>query len=101
MIVKNPWVECDTLISYLLYPKGTEVPYVTWAEFKIAVPVNEVVATSSPHIGFIGLVNELEKITGVADDKYLFNDYIYKGVQEGKIAQVGSLKDSNLEVLLD
>ncbi|MEO1049558.1 MAG: ABC transporter substrate-binding protein [Bacteroidota bacterium] len=101
IIVKNPWEEGDTLVSYLLYPKGTEEPTAEWAEFKIPVPIDEVVATSSPHIGFIGLLDELDKITGVADDRYLYNAYISENVKKGKISQVGSLKDSNLEVLLN
>ncbi|MEM6540895.1 MAG: ABC transporter substrate-binding protein [Bacteroidota bacterium] len=101
IIVENPWVSGDTLASYVLYPKGTEEPTVEWAEFKIPSPLDKVVATSSPHIGFIGLINELDKIVGVADDRYIFNPYVYAKVSKGEIAQVGSLKDSNLEVLLD
>ncbi|MEM8506898.1 MAG: ABC transporter substrate-binding protein [Bacteroidota bacterium] len=101
IIVENPWVPGDTLASYVLYPKGTEEPTVNWAEFKIPVPLDKVVATSSPHIGFIGLIDELDKIVGVADDRYIFNSYVYEKVSQGEIAQVGSLKDSNLEVLLD
>ncbi|MEM0940516.1 MAG: ABC transporter substrate-binding protein [Bacteroidota bacterium] len=101
IIVRNPWEKGDTLVSYLLYPKGTEAPTMEWVEFKIPVPIDEIVVTSSPHIGFIGLLNELDKITGVADDRYLYNAYIYELVSKGKISQVGSLKDSNLEILLD
>ena len=101
IIVTNPWAAGDTLASYVLYPKGAEEPSVAWAEFKIPVPLDRVVATSSPHIGFIGLINELDKIVGVADDRYIFNAYIYEKINHGKIAQVGSLKDSNLELLLD
>ena len=101
MIVKNPWDEGDTLVSYALYPKGSQEPALGWAEFKIPVPIDEVVATSSPHVGFISLINELERITGVADDRYIFDSYIYDKISTGQIAQVGSLRDSNLEVLLD
>ena len=101
VLVKNPWEEGDTLVSYVLYPKGAQEPNVEWAEFKIQIPIDEVVATSSPHIGFIGLLEESDKITGVADDKYLYNAEVYESVSKGEIAQVGSLKGSNLEVLLD
>ncbi|MEM9895974.1 MAG: ABC transporter substrate-binding protein, partial [Bacteroidota bacterium] len=101
VIVKNPWKNGDTLASYALYPNRNAPPSVDWAEFKIAVPIDHVVATSSPHIGFIGLLNEIDKIKGVADDKYLFNPRIFDRVRQGKVAQVGSLQDSNLEVLLD
>ncbi len=101
IIVKNPWKETDTLASYILYPKGMEELAIEWAEFKIPVPINKVVATSSPHIGFMNLVDELDKIVGVAEDRYIFNPYVYKNVSQGTIAQVGSLKNSNLEVLLD
>lgn len=101
IIVKNPWEEGDTLVSYVLYAKETQEPALEWAEYRIPVPVDEVVATSSPHVGFIGLIDELEKITGVADDRYIFNSYIYEKVSSGQVSQVGSLKDSNLEVLLD
>jgi len=101
MIVKNPWEEGDTIVSYVLYPKGTPAPDMKWAEFKVPVPIDEVVATSSPHIGFIALLDQLGKITGVADDRYLYNSSVYERVTKGEIAQVGSLKDSNLEILLD
>lgn len=102
VIVKNPWVEDDTLVSYVLYSKEVAAPFsVDWAEFVIPVPIDEVVTTSSPHIGLIGLLDELDKITGVSDDRYVYNSHIYKKISEGKILQVGSLKDSNLEILLD
>ncbi len=101
VIVKNPWSTNDTLVSYVLYPKGKSVPSIQWAEFKIPVPIEKVVATSSPHIGNLKLIEELDQIIGVADDRYLFNPYIYEKVVQGEISQVGSLKDSNLEVLLD
>ncbi|MEM9144145.1 MAG: ABC transporter substrate-binding protein [Bacteroidota bacterium] len=101
IIVNNPWKKGDTLVSYVLYPKGTKEPIVAWAEYKVPVPIHKVVATSSPHIGFIGLIDELDKITGVAEDRYIYNPYVYERVRQGKIAQVGSLKNSNLEILLD
>ena len=101
IVVTNPWEEGDTLVSYILYPRGSKEPELEWAEFKIPVPINEVVATSSPHIGFIALLDELDKITGVADDRYLYNAEVFKKIGNGEIAQVGSLKDSNLEILMD
>ena len=102
VIVKNPWVEDDTLVSYVLYSKEAAAPFsVDWAEFVIPVPIDEVVTTSSPHIGLIGLLDELDKITGVSNDRYVYNPHIYKKISEGQIRQVGSLKDSNLEILLD
>lgn len=101
LIVKNPWIEGDTLASYVLFPKGSQKPEVDWADFNIAIPVDKVVATSSPHVGLIGLIDELDKITGVADDKYIYNRSIYERIAAGEISQVGSLKSSNLEVLLD
>lgn len=101
LIIKNPWKEGDTLVSYVLYPKGTPAPSVDWAEFTIAVPIDEVVATASPHVGLIALIGEADKITGVADDRYIYNREVYDRIQTGQIAQVGSLQDSNLEILLD
>ena len=102
VIVKNPWVEDDTLFSYVLYPKEMAAPFsVEWADFVIPVPIDEVVTTSSPHIGLVGLLGELDKITGVSNDRYVYNSHIYKKISEGQILQVGSLKDSNLEILLD
>lgn len=101
VIVKNPWEEGDTLAAYALYPMGKEAPRTEWAEFVIPVPIDKVVTTSSPHVGLVGLLGELDKITGVADDRYLYNHYVYEKVSRGEVLQVGSLKDSNLEILLD
>ena len=75
VVVKNPWLEGDTLASYVLYPKGNTPPSVPWAEFVLPVPIDEVVATSSPHIGLVGLLGELDKVVGVSNDKYIFNHY--------------------------
>lgn len=99
--VRNPWQENDTLLSLVLYPRGTEAPMVERTDFIIPVPIDEIVATSSPHIGYLKLIDELDKITGVAEDNYLYNAYIYDKVNQGDVAQVGSLKSSNLEILLD
>ncbi|MGD1889371.1 MAG: ABC transporter substrate-binding protein [Cyclobacteriaceae bacterium] len=99
--VRNPWQESDTLLSLVLYPTGTEDPAIEQADFTIPVPIEEVVATSSPHNGYLKLIEELDKDTGVAEDKYLYNAYIYNKVSQGEVAQVGSLKSSNLEILLD
>lgn len=101
LIIKNPWKEGDTLVSYVLYPKGTTAPTVDWAEFSIPVPIENVVATASPHVGSIALIGEADKITGVADDRYIYNQDVYDRIGSGNIAQVGSLQDSNLEILLD
>lgn len=101
IIVKNPWEANDTLVSYVLYPSGSTAPDASWAEFSIPIPIHEVVATSSPQLGLIGLIDELDKVTGVAEERYVYNQQIYEKVINGQIGQVGSLKDSNLEVLLD
>lgn len=101
VILKNPWENGDTLFSYVLYPRGAAEPNVSWAKFKIPVPIESVVATSSPHVGFLGLIDGLESVTGVADAQYIFNKYIYEKVENNEISHVGALKGNNLEVLLD
>ncbi|HAA11681.1 MAG TPA: ABC transporter substrate-binding protein [Cytophagales bacterium] len=101
LIVNDPWEVGDTLVSYVLYPKGLPAPEADWADFIVPIPIEEVVATSSPQIGLIGLIDELDKLTGVAEDRYVYNRQVYERIGTGEIAQVGSLKDSNLEVLLD
>ena len=101
LIVRDPWKSKDTLVAYALYPKGSIAPKATWADFIIPVPIEEVVATSSPHIGFLSLLEEIDKITGVAEDRYLYNQTVYEEVQQGHVKQIGSLKNSNLETLLD
>jgi iron complex transport system substrate-binding protein len=100
LIIKNPWESGDTLVAYALYPKGQPAPSTPWAEFSIPVPIDEVVATSSPHVGLIGLVGESDKISGVADAQYIYDHEVYGRVNSGDIAQIGSLQDSNLEILL-
>lgn len=101
VVIKNPWIAGDTLASYALYPKENEAPTVKWAEYVIPVPVDEIVTTSSPHIGLVALLGQLNSIKGVSTDRYLYNPEVYQKVSEGEIKQVGSLKESNLEVLLD
>lgn len=100
VVVFDPW-QGDTLASYILYPKATSLPANTpVSDFYIPVPINEIASLSSTHIGFIALLDELEKVIGVSNGNKIYNSYLNKKFKNGELIELGRNMGSNLEHIL-
>ena len=51
---------------------------------------------SATHLGFLELLGELDKVTGVCNSNYIYNPTILQGVKDGTIKDLGDA--FNLEV---
>ncbi len=99
--VTNPWQKSDTLSSYILIQKGTKVPAnIPKADFVIPVPVNEMAILSSTHIGFMDLLGELDKISGVTNGNRIYNKYLNDRIKNGEVVEIGRQMGSHLENIL-
>ena len=52
------------------------------------------------HLGFLELLGELHKVTGVCNSAYIYNPTILQGVKEGKIKDLGDAFNLDIENLL-
>ncbi|WP_461633162.1 ABC transporter substrate-binding protein [Labilibaculum euxinus] len=99
--VTNPWQESDTLSSYILIQKGTKAPANTpKADFVIPVPIDEMAILSSTHIGFVDLLGELDKISGITNGNQIYNKYLNDRFKNGEIVEIGHQMGSHLESIL-
>ena len=94
--VKNPWIPGAVLQTYVLVPRGTEVPQ-GMAGTVVQVPLQSALVYSSVHGGVIKELGGLSSITGVCDLRYFDMDEIRQGVADGRIVDAGSSMQPTIE----
>ena len=55
---------------------------------------------SATHLGFLELLGELDKVTGVCNSNYIYNPTILQGVKDGTIKDLGDAFNLDIENLL-
>lgn len=96
--VFNPWKKGEVLDRYYLVKNDTvSVPD---NGRKIQIPVSSLMANSSTYFGFLEMLGELDKVTGVGKGQYIYNPTILKGIEEGKIKELGESFNLDIERLM-
>lgn len=96
--VYNPWKQGEIYDKYYLVKD--EKAKVPTDGHKIKIPLNSLMTNSATHLGFIELLGELNKVTGVCSTAYIYNPTILKGVKEGKVKDLGEPFNLDIENLL-
>jgi iron complex transport system substrate-binding protein len=98
IIVFNPWKEGKVYdIYYLVKDKKVAVPS---DGHKVITPLKSLMVNSVTHLGFLDLLGEADKVTGVCSAPSIYNPSILKGVKEGKIMDLGDSFNLDMERLL-
>lgn len=96
--VYNPWKPGEIYDKYyLVKSEQTEVPA---DGHKITVPLKSLMTNSATHLGFLELLGELDKVTGVCNSSYIYNPAILQGVKDGRIKDLGDAFNLDIENLL-
>ncbi|MGE5394076.1 MAG: ABC transporter substrate-binding protein [Candidatus Saccharibacteria bacterium] len=99
--VFNPWENARNFTySYYLIPKGIAVPDSLAGKQIIRTPVEKVVVLSTTHIGFIDKLGAAATVTGVSGKDFITNPIVRKGIEEGRVKDVGYDQNLNYELLL-
>lgn len=98
VIVYNPWKKGEVYDTYYLVK--AEADSVPSDGHKVVIPVKSMMVNSATHLGFLELLGELDKVTGVCSTQYIYNPTILKGVQEGKVKDLGESFNLDIENLL-
>lgn len=96
--VYNPWKPGEIYDKYYLVKDETIA--VPEDGHKIPVPLKTLMTNSATHLGFLELLGELDKVTGVCNSDYIYNPTILKGVKEGQIKNLGDAFNLDIENLL-
>jgi iron complex transport system substrate-binding protein len=97
--VKQPYQNATSSYRYLLVPKGETAPAHNEQIQVIAVPIENIVCTSTTHIPLLDYVGETEKLIGFPTTDYISSEKMRKRIDEGKVKDLGIDKGINVEML--
>jgi len=99
LIIKAAYQNSTTLFEYEIYQKKGNKS--ASKNNGIAVPVSEIVVTSTTHIPMVELLNEETSIIGFPHTRYVSSEKIRELIDAGKITEIGKKNSLNTEILLD
>lgn len=99
--VMNPWEGArNTRFTYVLASGMEQLPDSLRPYPFIKLPVKRVVCLSTTQLAMIDALGETEKIAGISDPNYVYNERIRQKVRDGSVADVGYEQSLNFEKLL-
>ncbi len=96
--VYNPWKTGEIYDTYYLVKNDTVT--VPTGGHKIEIPLKSLMANSATHLGFLEMLGELDKITGVSSADYIYNPTVRQRIADGKIKKLGDAFNLDIENLL-
>ncbi len=96
--VYNPWKNGEVhMIYYLVKDKKQKVPQ---NGKSIQIPVKNMVVNSSTYLGFLDLLEETEKVTGVCNSDYIYNRQILEKIENGQVKDIGDSFNPDMEQII-
>lgn len=99
--VQNPWPKASKTYTYILKEKNGIVPDNLQQNTIIAVPVKNIVVTSTTHIPSLEMLEEENSLVGFPHLDYISSEKVRTRIEKGKIKELGNNKDLNTEVVLN
>lgn len=102
--VNSPWPNAETNFKYALVPK-TKMAHITLNKDEydaiIAVPINNIVVTSTTHIPVLEALGVENKLVGFPDTKYVSSEKTRKRIDTGKVIDLGKNNALNSELAIE
>jgi iron complex transport system substrate-binding protein len=99
--VTNPWRNAKTSFQYVLLECGTPVPTVFDKTQIITIPVNSAISLSTTHLPHFAKLGIADKLLAVSDTKKVNTQAVVENIKAGKIAEVESNGNLNIERVLE
>ena len=97
--VTYPYQGATSGYTYLLVPKGEEVPAHEADTKVIEVPISSIVCTSTTHIPLLDYLDATDKLVGFPTTDYISSEKTRKLIDAGKVQELGTDKGLNIEQL--
>ena len=101
LTVKTPAPGATAALTYVLVQCGTEPPAGFEPAQIITVPVKRVIAMSTTYLPVLVDLGLLDRLVGVDDATYTYNQMVVDLVTSGKIKAIGSGAGLNLEAAIE
>ena len=98
--VANPWKQGQTLHTYILVPRDSEIPSTLPEGTLVRTPIERAVVYSAVHGGVIKELGEMSSIAGVCDAEYFNMAEIQEGIADGSVADAGSSMSPSVERII-
>ena len=98
--VDNPWKSGGTLHTYIIVPKGKDVPENIPEGTLVRTPLERSVVFTSVHCGLLGALGKLGAVKGVCDARYVVSPTVRRYVENGGAGDMGSSMQPNVEKIM-
>ena len=101
--ITSPWPNAESVFTYALIPKD-KMAFMTLNKDAydaiVAVPVENVVVTSTTHIPALEALGVLDKLSGFPDTQYISSEAARKRINNGHIKELGNNESINTEMVI-
>lgn len=99
--IGQAWPEAKEQFSYVLYPREQEAPKGFPNAIKVPVPVERIICTGTTQIAMLDALGASDKIVGLTNGQYLYNERLRKRLEKGELVDLGNDQSFNYEKLLE
>lgn len=99
--VIDPWDTTQLLQRYLLVDRNQPVPSDLPKGTIVKIPLRNIAVYTSVHASIIEQLGESDKIIGVCEPQYMDSPAIKKGLDNGRIVDLGMATAPNVEKMID
>ena len=100
VVIDNPWRSGQSLHKYVLVPKSCALPRKLPEGTLIRIPMQHMVVGASVHCALFRDLGAMQNVKGVCDLQYILSPFFHEAVKTGKIQDMGSSLNVNVEKVL-
>ncbi|MEM7180415.1 MAG: ABC transporter substrate-binding protein [Spirochaetota bacterium] len=100
LVVKQISQKITRSVTYLLLQRGEKVPADLAYDKIIRLPIRKVICLSAPQVAFLTALGEQKRIQAITSISHIYNEEIHRRKREGKVQEVGSAGNLNLEKII-
>jgi iron complex transport system substrate-binding protein len=101
--ITSPWPDAESVFTYALIPKDKLAAMTLNKEAYdaiVAVPIDNIVVTSTTHIPALEALGVLNKLSGFPDTQYISSEEARKRIDNGAIKELGNNESLNTEMVI-
>lgn len=98
--IHTPWPDAEKSFSYALVQKGTSLKNPEAYDAIVAVPINNIVVTSTTHIPSLEALGVEKTLIGFPNLNYISSEKTRANISNGTIKELGKNEALNTEVLI-
>lgn len=101
--ITSPWPDAESALTYALIPKD-KMAFITLNKDEydaiIAVPIKNLVVSSTTHIPALEALGVLDRLSGFPDTQYISSEAARKRIDNGLIKELGNNEAINTEMVI-